>query len=45
MPSYVILTIFTQIGIGICGHNSETAELETVIDTKSPEARDWAEAV
>nr|WP_211250837.1 transcriptional regulator [Haladaptatus cibarius] len=31
--------------IGICGHDPETAQLEAVIDTASPEAREWAEAV
>ncbi|WP_227379528.1 helix-turn-helix transcriptional regulator [Haladaptatus halobius] len=31
--------------IGICGHNSETSQLKAVIDTESPEARDWAEDV
>lgn len=31
--------------IGICGHDPETAQLEAVIDTAAPEARDWAEAV
>ena len=31
--------------IGICGHDPETAQLEAVIDTASPEARDWAETV
>ena len=30
---------------GICGHTPETAQIEAVIDTESPEARDWAEAV
>lgn len=29
--------------IGICGHDPETAQLEAVTDTTSPEARDWAE--
>ena len=28
--------------IGICGHDPETAQLEAVIDTRSPEARRWA---
>ncbi|WP_306061750.1 helix-turn-helix transcriptional regulator [Natronococcus wangiae] len=31
--------------IGICGHDPKTAQLEAVIDTASPEAREWAEAV
>lgn len=31
--------------IGICGHDPETAQLEAVIDTASPRAREWAEAV
>ncbi len=31
--------------IGLCGHDPETAQLEAVIDTASPEAREWAEAV
>jgi predicted transcriptional regulator len=31
--------------IGICGHDPETAQLEAVIDTPSPEARGWAETV
>lgn len=31
--------------IGICGHDHETAQLEAVIDTRSPEAREWATAV
>lgn len=31
--------------IGICGHDPETAQLEAVIDTASPEARQWAETV
>ncbi|QPV63019.1 transcriptional regulator [Halosimplex litoreum] len=31
--------------IGICGHDPETAQLEAVIDTRSPEAREWAEDV
>lgn len=31
--------------IGICGHDPETAQLEAVIDTASPEARAWAERV
>ncbi|MEF8787095.1 MAG: hypothetical protein V5A45_14275, partial [Haloarculaceae archaeon] len=31
--------------IGICGHDSESAQLEAVIDTASPEAREWAETV
>ncbi|MFD1645777.1 helix-turn-helix transcriptional regulator [Haloarchaeobius litoreus] len=31
--------------IGICGHDPETAQLEAVIDTASPDAREWAEAV
>ncbi|MFC6733139.1 winged helix-turn-helix domain-containing protein [Haladaptatus sp. DYSN1] len=31
--------------IGICGHDPETAQLEAVIDTTSPEAREWATAV
>ena len=31
--------------IGICGHNSDTSQLEAVIDTESREARDWAEVV
>ncbi|WP_254531899.1 helix-turn-helix transcriptional regulator [Natrinema gelatinilyticum] len=31
--------------IGICGHDPDSAQLEAVIDTASPEARDWAEAV
>lgn len=31
--------------IGICGHDPETAQLEAVIDTASPEARSWAESV
>lgn len=31
--------------VGICGHDPETAQLEAVIDTKSPEAREWADAV
>lgn len=31
--------------IGICGHDPETSRLEAVIDTASPEAREWAEAV
>ncbi|MDS0294712.1 helix-turn-helix transcriptional regulator [Halogeometricum luteum] len=30
--------------VGICGHDPETAQLEAVIDTKSPDAREWAEA-
>lgn len=32
-------------GIGICGHDPATAQLEAVIDTRSPEARAWAENV
>lgn len=31
--------------IGICGHDPDTAQLEAVIDTPSPEAREWAEVV
>lgn len=31
--------------IGICGHDPESAQLEAVIDTASPEAREWAETV
>ncbi|MBV0903314.1 helix-turn-helix transcriptional regulator [Haloarcula salina] len=31
--------------IGICGHNPDTAQLEAVIDTSSPESRNWAENV
>ncbi|MFC4359135.1 helix-turn-helix transcriptional regulator [Halobium salinum] len=31
--------------IGICGHDPDTAQLRAVIDTASPEAREWAEAV
>lgn len=31
--------------IGICGHDPETAQLEAVIDTGAPQARDWAESV
>ncbi|WP_435358905.1 helix-turn-helix transcriptional regulator [Haloarchaeobius sp. DFWS5] len=31
--------------IGICGHDPETAQLEAVVDTASPEAREWAESV
>ena len=31
--------------VGICGHDPETAQLEAVIDTASPEAREWAESV
>ncbi|MDZ5811253.1 transcriptional regulator [Halorubrum sp. AD140] len=31
--------------IGICGHDPDTAQLEAVIDTSSPEARDWAVTV
>jgi predicted transcriptional regulator len=31
--------------IGICGHDPETAQLEAVIDTATPEARNWAETV
>lgn len=31
--------------IGLCGHDPETAQLEAVIDTASPEAREWAETV
>lgn len=31
--------------IGLCGHDRETAQLEAVIDTQSPEAREWATAV
>lgn len=31
--------------IGICGHDPDTAQLEAVIDTTSPEARKWAEEV
>ncbi len=31
--------------IGICGHDPETAQLEAVIDTATPEAREWAETV
>lgn len=31
--------------IGICGHDPESAQLEAVIDTTSPEARQWAEGV
>lgn len=31
--------------IGICGHDPDTAQLEAVLDTPSPEARDWAGAV
>ncbi|SFR59914.1 helix-turn-helix transcriptional regulator [Halogeometricum limi] len=31
--------------IGLCGHDPDTAQLEAVIDTASPEAREWAEGV
>ncbi|WP_247002406.1 helix-turn-helix transcriptional regulator [Halosolutus gelatinilyticus] len=31
--------------IGICGHDPGSAQLEAVIDTASPEAREWAETV
>lgn len=31
--------------IGVCGHDPDTAQLEAVIDTASPEARAWAETV
>lgn len=31
--------------IGICGHDPDSAQLEAVIDTASPEARKWAETV
>jgi predicted transcriptional regulator len=31
--------------IGICGHDPDTAQLEAVIDTGSPAAREWAESV
>ncbi|WP_114578433.1 winged helix-turn-helix domain-containing protein [Saliphagus sp. LR7] len=31
--------------IGICGHDPETVQLEAVMDTASPEAREWAETV
>ena len=31
--------------IGICGHDPDSAQLEAVIDTTSPEARVWADEV
>ncbi|WP_440763811.1 helix-turn-helix transcriptional regulator [Natronorubrum sp. DTA7] len=31
--------------IGICGHDRESAQLEAVIDTSAPEAREWANEV
>lgn len=31
--------------IGICGHNPDSAQLEAVIDTASPDAREWANTV
>lgn len=31
--------------MGICCHDEETGLLEAVVDTDSPEARDWAESV